>query len=86
MKNSRYVPLSQEILMLIALVGGKMILLTLQAKKLTLISSTGYAQIIDKPNHVVNNSMSCIDLYILYKQKYNFKSWSWCYDFWEMSS
>ena len=79
--NSLYVPLSQEILMLIALVGGKMILLTLQAKKLTLSSSTGYAQIIDKPNHVVNNSMSCIDLYILYKQKYNFKSWSRCYDF-----
>ena len=34
--NSLYVPLSQDILMLIPLVGGKMILLTLQAKKLTL--------------------------------------------------
>ena len=34
--NSLYVPLLQEILMLVPLVGGKMILLTLQAKKLTL--------------------------------------------------
>ena len=34
--NSLHLPLSLEILMLVALVGGKMILLTLQAKKLTL--------------------------------------------------
>ena len=27
-----------------------------------LISSAGYSQIIDKPTHIVNNSMSCIDL------------------------
>ena len=45
------------------------------------MNSRGYAQIIDKPNHVVDNSMSCIDLYILYKQKYNLKSWSRCYHF-----
>ena len=35
--NSLNVPLSQEILMLVALVGGKMILLTLQVKKLTFL-------------------------------------------------
>ena len=28
----------------------------------SLISSAGYKQIIDKPTHVINNSMSCIDL------------------------
>ena len=28
----------------------------------TLTSSAGYAQIIDKPTHILNNSMSCIDL------------------------
>ena len=37
----------------------------------SLTSSAGYTQIIDKPPHVVKNSM-----YILYKQNYNFKSWS----------
>ena len=37
----------------------------------SLTSSAGYTQIIDKPTHVVKNSM-----YILYKQNYNFKSWS----------
>ena len=34
--NSLFVPLSQEILTLVALVGGKTVLLTLQVKKLTL--------------------------------------------------
>ena len=34
--NSLYVPLSQEILMLVALAGGKMKLLPLQGKKSTL--------------------------------------------------
>ena len=28
----------------------------------SLTSSVGYKQIIDKPTHVINNSMSCIDL------------------------
>ena len=28
----------------------------------SLTSSAGYKQIIDKPTHVINNSMSCIDL------------------------
>ena len=28
----------------------------------SLTSSAGYSQIIDKPTHIVNNSMSCIDL------------------------
>ena len=28
----------------------------------TLTSSAGYAQIIDKPTHILNNSMPCIDL------------------------
>ena len=42
--------------------GGKITLLTQKGKKLTLISSAGYKQIIDKPTHVINNSMSYIDL------------------------
>ena len=29
---------------------------------MTLISSAGYSQIIHRPTHIVNNSMSCIDL------------------------
>ena len=62
MMNSLYVPFSWEILMLVALVDEKRILLTLQVKKLTLTSSGGCTQIIDEPTHVVNNSMSCIDL------------------------
>ena len=56
--NFLYVPLSQEILMLAVLVGRKMMLLTLHAKKSTLTSLAGYAKIINKPTHVVNNSMS----------------------------
>ena len=56
--NFLYVPLSQEILMLAVLVGRKMMLLTLRAKKSTLTSLAGYAKIINKPTHVVNNSMS----------------------------
>ena len=28
----------------------------------SLTLSAGYKQIIDKPSHVINNSMSCIDL------------------------
>ena len=64
--NSLHFPLSQEILMLAALFGGKIILLTLQANKLTLSHPQQdiYAQIIDKPPHVGNNSLSCIDLFV----------------------
>ena len=29
----------------------------------SLLTSGGYNQIIDKPTHIINNSMSCIDLY-----------------------
>ena len=47
--NSLYVPFSREILTLVALVGGKKILLTLQVKILTLSHP---------PTHVANNSMS----------------------------
>ena len=71
--NSRYVPLSQEI-------SGKMLLLTLQAKKDSRILSricTNYWQTnaCCKQFHVMHRP------YILYKQKYNFKLWSRCYDF-----
>ena len=31
-------------------------------ERASLTSSPGYTQIIDKPTHVINNSMSCIDL------------------------
>ena len=60
--NFYYVQSSQVILMLDAHGGGKMTLQTQQDKKLTLTSLAGYKQIIDKPTHVINNSMSCIDL------------------------
>ena len=30
----------------------------------SLTSSAGYTQIIDKPTHVANNSMSCIELHM----------------------
>ena len=51
--------MSQEILMLVAQDGGKMILLSLLLLSLTL--SAGCKQMIDKPTYVVNNSMSYID-------------------------
>ena len=60
--DSHYVQLSQVILMDDAQGSGKMTLLTQQGKKLILTSSAGYKKIIDKPTHVINNSMSCIDL------------------------
>ena len=63
------VQLSLEILMLVAQDGGKMTLLTQQITKLTLSirASAEYRQIIDKPTHVVKDSLSCINIYyILY--------------------
>ena len=60
--NFYYVQSLQVILRLDAHGSGKMTLLTQQDKKLTLTSSAGYKQIIDKPTHVINNSMSCIGL------------------------
>ena len=67
--NSQYVLLSQEILTLVALVGGKKRITNTPGQKIdSLRSSAGYTQIIDKPNHVVNNSVSCIDL-IFYTNK-----------------
>ena len=59
--NSHYVQLSQAILMLDAQGGEKMTLLTQQGKKLTLTSSPGHKKVIDKPTHVINNSIPCID-------------------------
>lgn len=47
--------------MLVAQYYGRMKLVTQQAQKLSLSLSTGYKQMSDKPNHVVNNSISCID-------------------------
>ena len=48
--------------MLVAQDDGRMLLLTEQVKKSTLTLSAGYKQMIDKPNHVVHNSTSCIIL------------------------
>ena len=49
----------------------------LQGQELdSLTLSAGYNQIIDKPTHVINTSMSCIDLIFCTKPKCNFKSWS----------
>ena len=47
--------------MLAAQSGGKTT--NLQGQELdSLTLSAGYNQVIDKPTHVINNSMSCIDL------------------------
>ena len=54
--NLLYVQLSQEILMVVAQDGGRMILIQ-QVKKSTLTLSAGCNNIIDKPTHVINNSM-----------------------------
>ena len=67
--NSQYVLLSQEILTLVAPVGGKKRITNTPGQKIdSLRSSAGYTQIIDKRNHIVNNSVSCIDL-IFYTNK-----------------
>ena len=63
MKKLLFVELTQDILMLVVQIGGKMLLPTQYARNLNaLTSSAGYSQIIDKPTHIVNNSMSCINL------------------------
>ena len=67
--NSQYVLLSLEILTFVSLVGGKKRITKTPGQKIdSLRSSAGYTQIIDKPTHVVNNSVSCIDL-IFYTNK-----------------
>ena len=48
MMNSLHVPLSQDILMLVALVSGKMMLVTLQVKKFSL-SRPQINQLINQP-------------------------------------
>ena len=45
-----------------------------------LTSSAGYAQIIDKPTHILNNSMSCIDL-IFCTNKNIISNHGVCFDF-----
>ena len=45
--------------MLVVRIGGKMISTIRQVRT---TSSAGNSQIIDKPTHIANNSMSCIDL------------------------
>ena len=59
MKNFLHVQLSSNVLILIAQDGEKMILVVLQVKKLTLISSAGYTQVIDNPTKFANNYLSC---------------------------
>ena len=61
-----YVRLSQVILMLDAHGGGKNDITNSTGQEIdSLTTSAGYKQIIDKPTHVINNSMSCIDLIFL---------------------
>ena len=63
MKKLLFAQLSQEILKLVVQIGGKMLLPTQYARNLnSLTSSAGYSQIIDKPTHIVNSSMPCINL------------------------
>ena len=67
--NFLYVQLSREILMLVAQDGGRMILLTQQVNKSTLPHyQLDIKKIFDKPSHVANNSMSCIDLFFCANQ------------------
>ena len=64
MMNFLSVQLLLEILMVSVQIGGKTALL-IQLVGLglaSLTSSAGYKEIIDKPSHVINDSMSCIDL------------------------
>ena len=45
----------------------------------SLPSSAGYSLIIDKPTHIVNKSMSSINLiFCSYTNECNFSTWSWC--------
>ena len=63
MKKFLFVQLSQEILMLVVETDWKNDITNSVGHELdSLTSSAGYSQIIDKPTHIVNNSMSCIDL------------------------
>ena len=63
MKKFLFVQLSQEILMLVVKTDCKNDITNSVGQELdSLTSSAGYSQIIDKPTHVVNSSMSCIDL------------------------
>ena len=57
--NFLFVQLSQEPLMLVVRIRGKMISTIRQVRN---TSSAGYSQIIDKPTHIANNSMSYVDL------------------------
>ena len=62
MKKFLFVQLSQEILMLVVKTDCKNDITNSVGQELdSLTSSAGYSQIIDKPTHVVNNSVSCID-------------------------
>ena len=62
-KNFRYVQLSWAILMLVVQDGGRKILLTQQVKKSILSHyQLDINKFIDKPTHIINNSMSYIDL------------------------
>ena len=60
-----YVQLSQEILVLFAQDGGRMILLAQQVKKSTLTSSARYKQIIDKPTYVGITIRHTLTLYFV---------------------
>ena len=62
MMNFQSPQLSRAILMPVVQGGRKMLLLTQLVKNQSLTSSAGNKQIIDKHTHIVNNSMSCIDL------------------------
>ena len=63
MKKLLFAQLSQEILMLVVQIGGKMLLPTQYARNLnSLTSSAGYSQIFGKPTHITNSSMPCINL------------------------
>ena len=63
--NFLYVQMSQEILLLAAQDGGRMILLTQQVKKSTLTSSASCKQIIDKPTHVVITICHALTFYFV---------------------
>ena len=85
--NSLYLPLSQDILMLFALVGTKMILLNSSGQETdSLVSSAGYVQMFDKPTYGVINSMWYTDLIFCKSKNIISNHRDDVTIFWEMSS
>ena len=74
MMNFLSAQLLLEILMIFVQIGGKtkfQIQQEIGQEKDSFTSSVGYTQTIEKPTHVINISMLCIDLIIFTNQNIN---------------